>query len=97
LRKIRHGIDREGERLDAVLAEPKLQEYFGELDGEQMKTVPRDYPPDHPFIHYLRYKSFTVGSSESAMEIPDTELPGHVAGRFAAAAPFVKVIRDWCR
>ena len=42
-----------GEELDTF-----FKKYFGEMEGEQLKTTPRDFPADHPFIELLRYKSF---------------------------------------
>jgi len=96
LQKLRKAIVREGEKLDGVLKEPKLKKSFGTLDGEQLKTAPRDYPPDHPYIHYLRHKGFTVGCSESVVDIPEDALATHVADLFATASPLVKLIREWC-
>ena len=58
LKAIRNAIDQKGKGLQKILSHPEFKKYFGEMEGEKLKTIPRDYPADHPFIELLRYKSF---------------------------------------
>jgi len=58
LKAIREAIDRNGNDLIKIINHPNFKKYFGEMEGEKLKTTPRDYPGDHPFIDLLRYKSF---------------------------------------
>jgi uncharacterized protein (TIGR02453 family) len=58
LKAIRDTIDQKGRELIKILNHPDFKKYFGEMEGEKLKTTPRDYPADHPFIELLRYKSF---------------------------------------
>jgi uncharacterized protein (TIGR02453 family) len=58
LKAIRNAIDQKGKTFKKILSNPEFKKYFGEMDGEKLKTSPRDYPADHPFIELLRYKSF---------------------------------------
>jgi len=58
LKAIRNTIDQKGRKLIKILNHPDFKKYFGEMEGEKLKTIPRDYPADHPFIELLRYKSF---------------------------------------
>jgi len=55
---IRMQIDRNAAALHDVLETPTFQHYFGELDGEKLKSAPKGYPRDHPEIDLLRQKSF---------------------------------------
>jgi len=93
LRKIRQAIARDGAALERILCDPRVRNIFGELDGEQLKATPRDFPADHTYIRYIKFKSFTLGHIEPAANIADTALPTHVADLFAAASPFVKYLR----
>jgi uncharacterized protein (TIGR02453 family) len=93
LQKIRQAIVKDGKALDDVLKSPKLKSAFGGLDGEQLKTAPRDYPADHPYVDYLRFKSFTIGASRSASGMSEGELACQIGGLFEAASPFVKYLR----
>jgi len=60
LKAIRNAIDQKGKEFQKILNHHEFKKYFGEMEGEKLKTVPRDYPADHPFIELLRYKSFLV-------------------------------------
>ncbi|MCV9388105.1 DUF2461 domain-containing protein [Reichenbachiella ulvae] len=60
LAKIRQEIDYNSADLVKVIEAPGFKERFGEIQGEQLKTAPKGYPKDHPFIHLLRYKSYYV-------------------------------------
>ncbi len=62
LKNIRDAIDYEGEVLKGILEERTFKEFFGGLSNytETLKTSPKGYAKDHPFVEYLRYKNFTV-------------------------------------
>ena len=60
LRKIRKEIDYSGAELKEIENEPEFKKLFKEIEGEKLKTSPREYEADHPYIEYLRLKSFTV-------------------------------------
>jgi uncharacterized protein (DUF2461 family) len=44
------------------------------LDGEKLKTSPKGYPKDHPYIELLRYKSYTVARyvTDRQISAPDS-------------------------
>ncbi len=60
LSKIRQEIDYNSKDLLKIIEAPEFKNRFGEIQGEQLKTAPKGYPKDHPFIHLLRYKSYYV-------------------------------------
>lgn len=60
LKKIRQEIDYAGSELLEILEAPSFHNYFGRMEGEQLKTSPKDYSNEHPHIELLRYKSFIV-------------------------------------
>lgn len=69
LKKIRKEIDYSGAELQRIESNPDFKSLFGQIDGEKLKTSPRDYEADHEFIEYLRLKSFTVSSKISDRDI----------------------------
>ncbi|MDR7132029.1 uncharacterized protein (TIGR02453 family) [Algoriphagus sp. 4150] len=69
LKKIRREIDYSGAELAKIESNPEFKALFGQIDGERLKTSPRDYEADHEFIDYLRLKSFTVSSKISDRDI----------------------------
>jgi uncharacterized protein (TIGR02453 family) len=60
LKRIRQEIDYSGKKLEIILNQKEFREQFGSLEGDSLKTSPRNYSPDHPYIKYLKLKSFTV-------------------------------------
>ena len=61
LRKIRDGIDYDGNELLEIIHAPAFQKTFGglDIDDQLLKTSPRGFAIDHPHINLLRRKSFT--------------------------------------
>ena len=70
LKKIRKEIDFSGADLEQIVENPGFKKLFPSLEGEKLKTCPRDYEATHPYIEYLKLKSFTVSHpiSDKAVE-----------------------------
>lgn len=60
LKKIRKEIDFSGAQLQQIEQAPAFKKLFAGIEGEKLKTSPRDYEASHPHIDYLKLKSFTV-------------------------------------
>lgn len=60
LADIRENIDENGEELTKIINDKEFVDIFKEIEGEKLKTCPKGYPKDHPYIELLKYKSFLV-------------------------------------
>lgn len=60
LSAIREKIDEEPDKLIKIINSEEFIKYFGNIDGEKLKKAPKGYPPDHPHIDLLKYKSYLV-------------------------------------
>lgn len=60
LKRIRQEIDYSGKKLETLLNQKEFRDLLGPLEGDCLITSPRNYRPDHPYINYLKMKSFTV-------------------------------------
>lgn len=69
IKKIRQEIDYSGAQLQEIIQNPAFQKKFGGIEGEKLKTSPKGYDSDHPYIDLLRYKSFIASTP-----IPDKEI-----------------------
>lgn len=83
LSAIREKIDEQGNNLEKILNNRDFVKYFGEIEGEKLKTAPKGYPKDHPYIELLKLKSFLASSM-----ISDSAVTGE---------NFLKFILDACR
>ena len=69
LTAIREKIDEHGEELVQIINDKEFKKYFGNLQGEKLKSSPKGYAREHPHIELLKLKSFLV-----TRMIPDREV-----------------------
>lgn len=69
LSAIREKIDEQGDQLLKIISRKDFIEVFGEIEGEKLKTVPKGYPRDHPFIELLKLKSFLAARMISDKDV----------------------------
>src|SRR3989338_1021464 len=66
LRAVRQQIAAHPKKFLAIVEGREFRKAFGELEGEQLKTVPKGFSPDHAAARYLRYKQFLFGEEHPA-------------------------------
>ena len=88
LQRIREEIDIDAAPLRKIINSPNFKKHFGELQGQQLKSAPRDFPKDHPDIDLLRYKSFTVSKTFTDKEVQSPGFAKEVLKYFKATRPF---------
>jgi uncharacterized protein (TIGR02453 family) len=69
LTAIRKNIDGQGDRFHKILHNKDLIDYFGDLEGEKLKSAPKGFSRDHPDIEFLKMKSYLVSRLFSDREI----------------------------
>ena len=87
LKAIRQEIDYNAEEFKGILNKPSFKKVFPALEGETLKTAPRDYPKDHPEIEYLRHKSFLVIAPLKDKELTDNDFIEKAAALCKEAKP----------
>lgn len=60
LTNIRQEIDYNQKEFKNLIEAKDFKKYFGELEGESLKTAPKGYTTDHPMIEVIRQKSFVM-------------------------------------
>lgn len=71
LTAIRSKIAENGDRFIKIINDRTFKKYFGDIEGEKLKSTPRGYSSDHPFADLLKYKSYLVSKM-----IPDDIVTG---------------------
>ncbi|MEO1436363.1 MAG: DUF2461 domain-containing protein [Bacteroidota bacterium] len=92
---IRKQIAGDAEPLRKVLRSKAFKAHFGALEGDQLKTAPRDFPKDHPEIDLLRYKQFIVRKNFTDEQVLSSDFADHVAEGFKAMLPFFGVMSEY--
>lgn len=88
LHRIRKEIESDAEEFEAVVLDKKLQQYWGELEGEQLKTAPKGFDKAHPAIHYLNHKQFIFTTKFTDKEVLSEDFAATVNEYFQAIRPF---------
>lgn len=88
LKRIRQELAADAEPVRKILASKEFRHYFGELQGEQLKTAPQGYSVDHPNIDLLRYKQFLLTRPFTDKEMTDPGFLDDVVVTFQAMRPF---------
>ena len=58
------------------------------MKGEQLKTVPRGFPKDHPALELLRYKQYWFEHAFTDKEILASDFINNVNNAFKSIRPF---------
>ena len=88
MKAIRQEIAYNADDFRKVLNSKSFKQYFGEMEGEQLKTAPRDYPKDHAEIELLKYKSFLAVHKLKDSDVTKADFGKHCATVFKALKPF---------
>ena len=94
LATIRQSIDLRGEDFDAVFNSKQFKAVFGEIGGDKLKTAPKGYPKDHPYIHLLRHKQFVVSKKFTSEEALQNGFADYVVEVFEAMRPFFDLFSE---
>lgn len=67
LKAVRQAVFDNIEEYKAIVDDPSFRQYFPVVGTERLKTAPKGFPKDSPFIEYVKPKDFTV-----AYSVPDS-------------------------
>lgn len=95
LNLIRKQIEMDASPLRDVINSKAFKNYFGELLGEQLKTVPRGFEKEDPNIDLLRYKSFYVMHRFSDQEVMSVDFEDKVIDGYKKLQPFFEVMTNY--
>ena len=94
LHRVREHIAAEHPRLSRIVGSAAFKRTFGALGGEQLRRVPRGFPPDHPAGAFLRYKQFLAGCERPAEYATSPGFYRALLGAFRTLAPLVEFLNE---
>jgi len=95
LERIRRHIEMDPSPLRKVLKEKGFKDFYGELLGEQLKSVPRGFDKEDPNIDLLRYKSFYTIHQFTDNEVLADDFVEQVATGYEKILPYFEVMTDF--
>ncbi|CAM4238858.1 DUF2461 domain-containing protein [Flavobacterium terrigena] len=94
LLRIRKEIELDASDLREIIANPTFEKFFGTLEGEGLKTAPKNFDKTHPDIDLIRKKQFVVRRKFSNKEVLSPNFKDEVIATFAAMRPFFNYMSD---
>ncbi len=89
LKKIRQEIDYNLKDFKKIIEAKNFKKLFGELEGEKMKTLPKDYDASNPAIEILKHKSFLFGCDLVDKEVLSPAFLKKAVSIFKELTPFI--------
>lgn len=89
LKAVRTEIYNFPEDIQAVLADKKFKNAFGQITGDKLVNPPKGFDKDFELIDLLKFKSYTVATPVSDNILTSDGLVAHVTDTFKAMQPFV--------
>jgi len=93
LLRIRQEIALDDELLQ-IISEPNFKAYFGDMEGETLKTAPKGFDKEHERIDLLRKKQFLFRKSFSDEEVLAPDFATKAAEGFLKLLPFFEYMSD---
>jgi len=94
LSKIRQEIDYNTDVFLKILNDRKFKKLFPSLDDfDKLKTAPKGYPKDHPYIDLLKHKSYVVSHYFTDKEVLEKKFVKNAA----TVAKTLKPLNDFLR
>jgi uncharacterized protein (TIGR02453 family) len=87
LSSIREKISDYPEEFLKITKSGDFVKYFGAIDGEKLKTAPKGYPKDHPYVELLKFKSYLVVNEVSDRIVLGKDFQDHIINVFKAMKP----------
>lgn len=94
MKAIRQEIDENADGLKKIIHSKSFKNTFGEMEGEKLKTSPRDYSIDHPEIELLRYKSFLATHSLADEKVLSSDFLSYCKHVFKVLYPFDQFLNE---
>jgi uncharacterized protein (TIGR02453 family) len=94
LKRIRDEFAYDSKSFRKILKSKSFITHFGELIGDQIKTSPKGFDPDHEAIDLLRYKQFLLKKSFSDKEVMAPDFMKKVNETFRAMRPFLDYMSE---
>ena len=92
LAAFRKTVDRDPDKVHAILEDAKFVKTFGQVNGDRLKRVPQGYTADHPDADLLKLKDITFGRRLSDDDAAAPDLPDRLADTFEIAVPVMRFL-----
>ena len=94
LLRIRKELELDASDLREIIADETFKKFFGSLEGEELKTAPKNFDKTHPNIDLIRKKQYLLTRKFTNKEVLSPNFKEEVISTFAAMRPFFNYMSD---
>jgi uncharacterized protein (TIGR02453 family) len=94
LLRIRKELSIDASELREIIKQKEFKHCFGTLQGEELKTAPRDFDKNHPDIDLIRKKQYLVTRQFTNEEVLSSNFANEVIVTFKTMRPFFNYMSD---
>lgn len=94
LKKVREEIDYNGDEFQQIINSPTFKGQFILSQEDRLKKAPKGYELDHPYLDYLKLKSFIAIYKLEETEFFESSIVNKLKTAFQNIQPFVLFLRN---
>lgn len=94
LKRIRKEFELDDSEIREIINAPDFKKYFGSIQGEELKTAPKDFDKNHKAIDLIRKKQFLAVRRFTDAEVLDKNFKNEIIVTFAAMRPYFDYMSD---
>jgi uncharacterized protein (TIGR02453 family) len=95
LTAIREKIDEQGDTFIKIIKNKDFCDFFGEIEGEKLKSAPKRYSRENKYIEFLKLKSFLISKVISDKDIIGRECFGFIIEACRIMKPLNYFLNDY--
>jgi len=92
--RIRKELELDAQELRSIISNEPFIKCWGDLQGEQLKTAPRNFDKTHPNMDLIKFKSFYFMKSFTDQQVLSKDFSTIVNTSFKTARPFLNFMSD---
>lgn len=94
LLRVRREFEQDDQELRGIINDIKFQSVWGTLQGDELKTAPRDFDKNHQAIDLIRKKQYIFTKHFTDKEVVDLNFADAVVSSFQVIRPFFDYMTD---
>jgi uncharacterized protein (TIGR02453 family) len=94
LKRIRKEFELDDSEIRDVINTADFQKYFGKIEGEELKTAPKDFDKNHKAIDLIKKKQFLIIRRFTDQEVIHENFSEEVFKTFEAMRPYFDYMTD---
>lgn len=94
LKRIRQEIEMDDKPLRKIIGSAKFKNFFGSLEGVEVKTAPKGFDKNHAAIDLIRKKQFLVSRKIPISVVTSDKFVKEVNNTFKAMRPFFNYMSE---